>query len=144
MAHNTVAFNAGAEGGIYLAHAHITPTLLCNIVVSNTYGIRAHSNASGTLDYNDVWGNTTQDYDLPGALESGPHDIQADPMFVNAAGDDFHLQAGSPCTDAGTDAGVVSDIDGHSRPFGAGYDIGADESRPQWNLYLPLVVKNSS
>lgn len=144
VAHNTVAFNAGAEGGIYLAHAHITPTLLCNIVVSNTYGIRAHSDASGTLDYNDVWGNTTQDYNLPGALEPGPHDIHADPMFVNAAGDDFHLQAGSPCTDAGTDAGVVSDIDGHSRPFGAGYDIGADESRPQWSLYLPLVVKNSS
>ncbi|NIV40246.1 MAG: hypothetical protein GWN58_65850, partial [Anaerolineae bacterium] len=62
-------------------------------------------------DYNDVWGNTAQDYDLPGALEPGPHDIQADPLFVGPAGDDYHVRAGSPCVDAGTDAGVTTDID---------------------------------
>ena len=141
VAHNTVAFNAGAEGGIYLAWGYITPTVVSNIVVSNTYGIRAHTGASGTLDYNDVWSNTTQDYDLPGALEPGSHDIQADPLFTNPAGDDLHLQAGSPCIDASADAGVTSDIDGNPRPFGAGYDIGADEFR-QWYIYLPLVARN--
>ena len=141
VAHNTVVLNDGSEGGIYLAYGYITPTVVSNIVVSNTYGIRAHTHASGTLDYNDVWGNTTQDYDLPGALEPGPHDIQADPLLLDPGGNDFHLLSGSPCVDAGIDAGVTVDIDGDPRPLGAGYDIGADEVR--WrHLYLPLVGKN--
>jgi hypothetical protein len=141
VAHNTIAFNSGSEGGIRLAEGYITPTVVNNIVVSNTYGIRAHTYASGTLDYNNMWGNTTQDYDLPGALEPGRHDIQADPLFTDPAGDDFHLRAGSPCIDAGTDAGVMSDINGDPRPVGAGYDIGVYEFR-QWYIYLPLVEKN--
>ena len=140
IAHNTVAFNTGSDGGIDLHYSYITPTVVNNIVVSNTYGIQAHSNASGTLDYNDVWGNTTQDYDLPGALEPGPHDIQANPLLAHPAGDDYHVRASSPCVDAGTDAGVATDIDGDTRPMGAGYDIGADEIR--WHVFLPIILKN--
>ena len=51
--------------------------------------------------------------------------IEANPLL--AGGDDFHLTAGSPCIDAGTDAGIVDDIDGDSRPTWAGFDIGSDE-----------------
>jgi hypothetical protein len=140
IAHNTIALNTGSEGGIKLAYGYITPTIVNNIIVSNTYGIRARTNASGTLDYNDVWGNTTLDYDLPGALEPGPHDIQADPLFVDLAGDDYHLRADSPCIDAGTDAGVTTDIDGDPRPVGARVDIGADEYH-RHPIYLPIVMK---
>ena len=39
----------------------------------------------------------------------------------------YHLQVGSAAIDAGVDAGVTTDIDGEARPWGAGYDIGADE-----------------
>jgi hypothetical protein len=132
----------GSGGGVYLAYGYITPTIVNNIIVSNTYGINAHTDASGTLDYNDVWGNTTQDYNLPGALEPGPHDIQADPRFVSTAEDDYHLRSGSLCINAGMNAGVTTDIDGQSRPEGFAPDLGADEY-VEWRIFLPLVLNSS-
>jgi hypothetical protein len=44
---------------------------------------------------------------------------------------DYHIGPGSAAIDAGVDAGVTTDIDGEARPFGAGYDLGADE----WMAY---------
>lgn len=51
-----------------------------------------------------------------------------DPLFVNAAIDDFHLQSGSPCRDTGTNlsaSGITDDLDSVAR--GALYDQGAYE-----------------
>jgi len=53
------------------------------------------------------------------------HNIDADPLFIGPG--NYHLRPGSPCIDTGTDAGVYTDIDGQSRPWGAGFDMGADE-----------------
>ncbi len=53
--------------------------------------------------------------------------INADPLFVGSG--DYHIQAGSPCIDTGSATGAPSDdIDGDSRPQGAGYDMGSDEA----------------
>jgi predicted outer membrane repeat protein len=67
----------------------------------------------------------------------GTGNMNADPLFVGDG--DYHLQAASPCIDAGTGSGApISDIDGDARPedvAGKGdgiddYDMGSDEYVP--------------
>ncbi|MFH2094745.1 MAG: right-handed parallel beta-helix repeat-containing protein [Bacteroidota bacterium] len=61
-----------------------------------------------------------------GFTSFGTGNIQADPLFVNPGAGDYHLQAGSPCVDAGTAAGApAGDLDGNARD--ALVDIGAYE-----------------
>lgn len=65
-----------------------------------------------------------------------------DPLFVNPANDDYHLQKGSPAIDAGADVDLLFDFDGDTRPFGSGYDIGADEFiSALYLLFLPLILR---
>jgi hypothetical protein len=65
--------------------------------------------------------------DVAGGWE-GTGNINADPLFMDAAGGDYHLSAESPCIDAGTcDYAPVSDKEGTLRPQGVGCDIGAYE-----------------
>ncbi len=51
------------------------------------------------------------------------------PLFVNLAGNDFHLQSTSPCINSGNNAYIASttDLDGNSRITGGTVDIGAYE-----------------
>src|SRR5205823_7591456 len=58
-----------------------------------------------------------------------PGDLwMVNPLFVNFASRDFHLQSTSPLINKGTTlSAVTNDYDGVSRPQGAGYDIGGFE-----------------
>lgn len=69
-------------------------------------------------------------YNGGAAPSQDPAAISGNPLFMDPAGGDFHLQSGSPAIDTGSASvnTVVSvDHDGISRPQGSGYDVGAYE-----------------
>ena len=88
------------------------------IITSNSAGQPGggiYTNSQPSIDYNDVWGNSPDDYY---GCSPGPQDISLDPMFVDPAAHDYHHQPGSPCIDAGTNVGAPrEDIEGNPRPI---------------------------
>ncbi len=100
----------------------VTTAAACSVVNCIVYGcdngIQDDTGSPGTKDYNCVYGNTANYV----SLSPGPHDIQVDPQFVSPSSDDYHLQAGSPCRNAGL---VIAGVnDGYS---GSAPDIGTYE-----------------
>jgi hypothetical protein len=54
--------------------------------------------------------------------------IDENPLFIDAAGGDFHVRKNSPAIDTGSAVDAPAhDFDGNARPAGQGYDIGAFE-----------------
>lgn len=102
-----------------------------NIIANFNRGIdwRSTDAASSSLanDYNCMYNNTTAYFNngTPG-VSAGAHDITSDPLFTNAGSEDFTLQAGSLCRNAGVNVG--SFVDRAGVPFGDPPDIGAYET----------------
>ncbi|HRD82490.1 MAG TPA: choice-of-anchor Q domain-containing protein, partial [Saprospiraceae bacterium] len=114
---NTIYNNSG--GGIY--NSASSPNVTNCIIWGNGSQI-VNSNATPTITQSIVQGGYSPCTNCPG----GNGDVN--PLFVNAAAGDFHLQACSPAIDAGTSAGApTTDFDGDARPQGAGIDLGVDE-----------------
>ena len=68
---------------------------------------------------------TVTDTDLP---MPGEGNLNVAPRFESAATGDYHLEADSPCIDAGTsDSAPATDLEGRERACGMGVDIGAYE-----------------
>jgi parallel beta-helix repeat protein len=110
---NTLVNNAR---GVYIYFDLASPILKNNIIANNS-GFGA-AGSFGLFDYNDVWGNNP-DYD--NVYGAGEHNISEDPLFVDSLNNDFALQEGSPCIDAGDPDPQYNDPDGTRNDMGAFY-----------------------
>ena len=123
--HNTVAGNSGGDGvGVDLRDDRGT-SLINNIIAGHAAGIRGVKRISGqTLIDGVLWfGNTDN---TSGTLDmTVTHEKTGDPLFVDAAGGDYHIGAGSAAEDAGVILQEIDeDMDGDLRPMGGRPDLG--------------------
>ena len=123
ITNNTIAGNSGAGISCYES----SPTIRNNVVAFNATGIY-RSGGTPVLRNNCVFNPDGTDYD---GLTAGTGDISVDPLFADRAVGNLRLLPGSPCIDAGYDAGVppwlLVDFDGNPRISGAHVDMGAFE-----------------
>ena len=130
---NNVVYNNSGDG-VRMTTECVALNMFNNIITNNTgYGIN-HMAGNISHSYNDVWGNTFGRYDNTTAGTGG---ISADPLFVDAANNDFRLKSTgghwngstwvyddvtSPCIDAGDPA---SDYSNEPEPNGGRINMGA-------------------
>jgi parallel beta-helix repeat protein len=142
LLHTTIADNHSSRQGIFV-DAHTTLAFTNTIIAGHDgVGITVTAGSTATLE-GTLWHNNGADTGGAGSIVTGTVNVYGDPAFAAPATWDYRLTQGSAAVDAGVDAGVTTDIDGDSRPSGAGYDIGADEfGPPKRFVYLPLVLKS--
>lgn len=146
---------SGSYGGAICNDNDSTNVLIANCTFYDNEagdGAAVYTNNQSTTEVTNcvVWGNTV--YNNPAGQVGGSGEtitysdiedrspsgtnIQADPQFI-APPIDLRLQYNSPCRDTGTSNNTPDeDLDGHPRPSGSGYDMGAYEARPVihvWN-----------
>jgi len=141
IAYNNLIWNN--RGGILVDYSASNTGVYDNTIYANNAsgatapGIRLGYNVGAsntTIRNNIIFGNAGGDIISQSATNTvADHNTlgATDPMFRNAAGLDFHLQAGSPAIGAGVAVpGIATDFDGATRPQGSSYDTGAYEYVP--------------
>ncbi len=139
LLHTTLSRNTGSDwSAIHVdndtfntSHPVLTNTLIANhgVGITVTAGNTATLNATLWHNVGVKWGGNVN--------HTNDHEVA--PAF---AADGYHLTASSAAINKGVNAGVTSDIDGELRPQDGGYDLGADEVKAEFKLYLPLVLRN--
>ncbi len=120
---NVASDGGGAFYSRHTAHSTITNCIFWNNLPQEVMirpGNAPSNEGSVTISYSDIEGGE----DNISALNAdNVHwirgSISDDPLFVNAAGNDFHLQQDSPCVDAGFPSHIYQDPDGSRNDMGA-------------------------
>jgi hypothetical protein len=155
IAGNTAGSQGGGAFGYFMYNALVDGNSApngggaagCNVYNCTVTG-NSSTNAGGvwssTCFNSIVYGNLGGNYDTNGSSlnncctaplpESGFANFTLPPLFVNPAAADFHLQASSPCINAGYNFASYSfaypgtiDLDGNPRIVGGTIDVGAYE-----------------
>lgn len=142
--YNNVIYSDVLNQGLYIANAHSNGLIIKNNIIyagpkralyveqavdeSNvTLDNNLYYNTSGTLiQWNGSTYTLAQFVSYQSASDQDANSITANPLFVNAANENFHLQPSSPAINAGTNVGLTEDFEGNSI-IGVP-DIGAYES----------------
>ncbi|MFQ5857579.1 MAG: right-handed parallel beta-helix repeat-containing protein [Anaerolineae bacterium] len=132
---NNTIFNNGWDwgGGIYLDNPDIENLVIRNNILSQnlSFQIIVEPGMGVPLDQLTVDHNLIDGFRGEAGEIRGEDYVEGAPRFVDSAAPDFHLQENSPAIDQGSPADAPGDdFEGHTRPNGAGYDIGAFELLP--------------
>jgi parallel beta-helix repeat protein len=141
ITHNTISNNSTSayNGGIDCTE-NATPTVENNIICNNGsyYGIYVDEISRPVIRYNDVWGNSPDNYNVIIGNQTGINgNISVNPVFVNVYSNDYHLNYTSECINSGEpnfNGQYVSDFENNPRKLGQFVDIGAYEVRPVQNI----------
>ena len=126
--------NYGENGG----GAYLGVLYDCTVVINTaTSGAGLYGGAAtnsiiyynGTTANNNVLDSKLTTYCCTIPSLGSPNNVTNAPLFVNLAGEDFHLQSNSPCINSGNNAAVTTptDFDGNPRIVGGTVDLGAYE-----------------
>jgi hypothetical protein len=131
---NTFAENNTTTGGPTVIIDSDTPVDARNNIIANNTGSGILCSGDPlNFSYNLFWNNSSGDYS---GCTAGVTDLSLAPLFVNAAGGDFHLAQHSPAIDAGDPTGV-------SDPDGGRADLGWYGSR-SFVMDQPVFPQNAS
>lgn len=147
---NTViARNTAAErDGVGLAEDAYARLLYCTVAYNGSNGITANYNSSIVVSNCIVWGHAhlnieynhdVQYSNIEGGYPTGNGNIPHDPLFADPDNNDFQLLEPSPGRNIAWNIGITNDCIGVSRPYGAGYDMGAYEFVPEPVLGILLL-----
>jgi serine protease len=136
LVNNTIAGNQGLGSAIFAGFIDAKAQLFNNVAVGTSGQPAVYCDAFDNLNppvfvSNNVYSAGGSAYGGVCADPTGVNgNLSVDPVFVDAAGGDYHLAAGSPSIDAGDNAAPelpATDIDGDRRVMNGRVDQGVDE-----------------